>query len=147
MDVACCTVASRHLDPLTQEILVPRLVKLNQRILLSQLSAISPTTDRVQALVVLSLWAPLPYGLGEGIPNNNALITSAVEMSRKLNLSEASRHALGLHQTSGQYSDDFIGAAHRSRLVSFFTWKTFMVTDFSIQWCIVSSVDSMYVFC
>ncbi|KAF9034978.1 hypothetical protein BDZ89DRAFT_1062234, partial [Hymenopellis radicata] len=88
LDLVSCTIASRHLDPLTQQSLGPRLLGLTERTFLNKLPSVVPSMESIQALLMLSLWSPLLNG--DEQPSHPNLMLTAVNMAKSLRLSESS---------------------------------------------------------
>ncbi|KAK0461657.1 uncharacterized protein EV420DRAFT_120983 [Desarmillaria tabescens] len=112
LDLVRCTVASRHLDPITQASVAPRLYRLTENIFLQKLFNPIPSLESIGALIILSLWSPVHC------PNQDSrlLIASAVSMSMNFRLKEASAHAVRLQEQGLPDSQVYEEAIQRSRL-------------------------------
>jgi hypothetical protein len=100
LDLACCIVASRHLDEQTRTRVSARLQKLTEDTVIKIIfnSRAAETLESIQTLLILSLWSPVYRG-GSGIRDGRLLIASAVSMALNLRLSEASRKASEMRST------------------------------------------------
>ncbi|KAK0230345.1 hypothetical protein IW262DRAFT_1261429 [Armillaria fumosa] len=122
LDLVRCTVASRHLDPITQASVSPRLYRLTESIFLEKLFHPIPSLESIGALIILSLWSPLRC-----LPQDSRLlVASAVSMGMNFRLKEASAHAVGLQEQGLVGSQVYEEAIQRSRL-----------------WVLLSSTESM----
>ncbi|KAK0491443.1 hypothetical protein IW261DRAFT_89036 [Armillaria novae-zelandiae] len=122
LDLVRCTVASRHLDPITQASVSPRLYRLTESIFLEKLFHPIPSLESIGALIILSLWSPLHYSPQD----SRLLVASAVSMGMNFRLKEASAHAVGLQERGLLGSQVYEEAIQRSRL-----------------WVLLSSTESM----
>ncbi|KAF8208203.1 hypothetical protein K438DRAFT_1813599 [Mycena galopus ATCC 62051] len=104
LDVVCCAIASRHLD---NALIQVQLQKLTEDSIAKMIFNPRPSesVEAIQALLILSLWAPLG-----GPPENEGrdgrlLIASAVSMAMNLRLNQASLKANALKKkNSGHLS-------------------------------------------
>lgn len=122
LDLVRCTVASRHLDPITQASVSPRLYRLTESIFLEKLFHPIPSLESIGALIILSLWSPLYCSPQD----SRLLVASAVSMGMNFRLKEASAHAVGLQEQGLVGSQVYEEAIQRSRL-----------------WVLLSSTESM----
>jgi hypothetical protein len=126
LNLARCSVASRHLDSATRPAASQALQKLAEDSILSQIFSPSPSTDAVHALLILSLWSPVcctPTPVRDG----RLLVGSAVSMAMNLRLGQASTYARSLMELkegdvgpSGEKLGDLEEAMEKSRLVCLF---------------------------
>ncbi|KZP13479.1 hypothetical protein FIBSPDRAFT_797797, partial [Athelia psychrophila] len=110
LTLAHCLVASRHLDPATRSAVVPPLQKLTEDAILRHVFSAIPSTQAIQAVMVLSLWCPIGggeggqgQGQGQGrgeveVRDGRLLVASAVSMAMNLRLSQAIEYVAGLRE-------------------------------------------------
>lgn len=122
LDLVRCTIASRHLDPITQASVSPRLYRLTESIFLEKLFHPIPSLESIGALIILSLWSPL-YCPAQ---DSRLLVASAISMGMNFRLKEASAHAVRLQEQGLVGSQVYEEAMQRSRL-----------------WVLLSSTESM----
>ncbi|KAK0444355.1 hypothetical protein EV421DRAFT_1709252 [Armillaria borealis] len=122
LDLVRCTIASRHLDPITQASVSPRLYRLTESIFLEKLFHPIPSLESISALIILSLWSPL-YCPAQ---DSRLLVASAISMGMNFRLKEASAHAVRLQEQGLVGSQVYEEAIQRSRL-----------------WVLLSSTESM----
>ncbi|KAF9006714.1 hypothetical protein BDQ17DRAFT_1423580 [Cyathus striatus] len=65
LDLVRCTVACRHLDPVTRNRVLPRLQKLTEEASLQHIFNPAPSQDYIESLLILSAWTPV------GAPTSN----------------------------------------------------------------------------
>ncbi len=119
LDLISCTIASRHLDPLTQQSIGPRLLSLTERIFLNNLDSVVPSMESIQALLLLSLWSPLLTGSSTDEQSSHPnFILTAVNMAKTLRLSESSIVVMKLKDRREQYPHESTIASTETRLVS-----------------------------
>ncbi|KAF8217974.1 hypothetical protein K438DRAFT_2006916 [Mycena galopus ATCC 62051] len=101
LEVVCCAIASRHLD---HALIQVQLQKLTEDSIAKMIFNPRPaeSVEAIQALLILSLWAPLG-----GPPENEGrdgrlLIASAVSMAMNLRLNQASLKANTLKKKNGR---------------------------------------------
>ncbi|KAK0206995.1 hypothetical protein DFS33DRAFT_1382081 [Desarmillaria ectypa] len=112
LDLVRCAIASRHLDPITQASVAPRLYRLTENIFLKKLFHPIPSLESIRALIILSLWSPAHCPTQD----SRLLIASAVSMSTNFRLKEASAHAVRLQEQGLPVSQVYEEAIQRSRL-------------------------------
>ncbi|KAJ6590986.1 hypothetical protein DFH09DRAFT_191307 [Mycena vulgaris] len=100
LDTVCCAVAARHLDDrgaarqlqaLTEDSIAKMI--FNPRP--------SESVEAIQALLILSLWAPLGGPPEDGGRDGRLLIASAVSMAMNLRLNQAAGKAAALRNKNG----------------------------------------------
>ncbi|KAJ7721016.1 hypothetical protein B0H16DRAFT_379069 [Mycena metata] len=104
LDIVCCAIASRHLENVPGSAQVKtELQRLTEDSIAKMIFNPRPSesVEAIQALLILSLWAPLG-----GPPENEGrdgrlLIASAVSMAMNLRLNQASRQILALRKKNG----------------------------------------------
>ncbi|KAK0193450.1 hypothetical protein F5146DRAFT_1030703 [Armillaria mellea] len=127
LDLVCCTIASRHLNPSTRSIVAPWLQNLTEdtiaRIVFNPEKFESEET--IQGLVVLSLWMPI-CGSATGGGDGRMLIGMAVTMAMNLRLSEAIATVTSLRdRLPGDFDQAVLEKAlNRARL-----WLTLSTTE------------------
>ncbi|PBL03008.1 hypothetical protein ARMGADRAFT_1072422 [Armillaria gallica] len=122
LDLVRCTIASRHLDSITQASVSPRLYRLTESIFLEKLFHPIPSLESIGALIILSLWSPLYCSAQD----SRLLVASAISMGMNFRLKEASAHAVRLQEQGLVGSQVYEEAIQRSRL-----------------WVLLSSTESM----
>ncbi|KIY73954.1 hypothetical protein CYLTODRAFT_439588 [Cylindrobasidium torrendii FP15055 ss-10] len=115
LDLVCCTIASRHLDPLTQEMLTPRMLMLTEHTLQRRMATEAPSLEFIQALIILAFWTPIANDDGA---DSYARIKAAIEQSKLLGLDKAPEQVLQLRRLCLESSEDFARAVERSRMCS-----------------------------
>lgn len=115
LDLVCCTITSRHLDPLTQETLTPRMLALTEQRLQHKMATEPPSLELIQALVILTYWTPI--GNEDGA-DSHARIRAAIKQSKLLGLDKAPEQVIQLRRLCLESSEDFARAVERSRMVS-----------------------------
>jgi len=125
LDLVRCTVASRHLDTVTRSIVAPRLQRMTDEAIFKRMFSPIPSTDAIQALIILALWSPVSGTPQTEARDSRLLIASAVSMAMNLRLSQASVHATRLQEQkarenglSAQNSLELAKAMEKARLVS-----------------------------
>jgi hypothetical protein len=100
LDLACCTITSRHLDPATRVLLAPRLQKLAEQSLLQTLmNPRNQTQQSIKALLILSLWSPICGGSSEsGLSDGRCLTASIVSLAINLGINRASSDVVALSE-------------------------------------------------
>ncbi|KIY51643.1 hypothetical protein FISHEDRAFT_26133, partial [Fistulina hepatica ATCC 64428] len=115
LDLARCTVASRHLDTATRAVVCPRLQKLAEDTISKVIFNPHPgeSIESIQALIILSLWAPLSSEPSSQTRDARLLTGSLVSMALNLRLDQASGSAIALRaieeSTGYPNSQDNIG--------------------------------------
>jgi hypothetical protein len=124
LDLVYCTIASRHLDVVTQSILTPRLLQVTEDAIFRRIFDPAPSTESIHALLVLALWSPILDVPQSNVRDGRLLVASAVSMAMNLRLSQASTYAIGLRERemkkkmlSPSESRDLTGAMEKARLV------------------------------
>jgi hypothetical protein len=114
LDLACCTVASRHLSPSFRPHISPRLQKLADE-KISKL-ILNPQTatplEAIQSLLILALYAPLSSGMRDG----RVLIASAAKIAVNLQLNEASTKLIQ-SKAMGATDEQLAELVNQARLV------------------------------
>ncbi|KAJ7598970.1 hypothetical protein C8J56DRAFT_178642 [Mycena floridula] len=89
LDLVCCTISSRHLDPALRSAVAGRLQNLTERIITTMLfnPSATPSLEGIQSLLILAIWCPLPMG---SIQDGRVLIAPAVSMALNLHINDAS---------------------------------------------------------
>jgi hypothetical protein len=107
LELACCLIASRHLDSTFRPLLAPQLQKLTEDTVLQLL--LNPrayeSMQSIQALLVLSLWMPVCGLTDSTIWHGSLLIASAVDMAMAMKLNEASKEILTVPADSPRFQD------------------------------------------
>jgi hypothetical protein len=116
-------VASRHLDPVTRAAVVPQLQKLTGEVLYRHLFNPIPSTQSIQAIIILSLWSPIG-ATQASVRDGRLLIASGVSMAMNLRLSQAVEYVSGLRSdmkkdkgVSDPITSDLEDAMEKARLV------------------------------
>ena len=114
-------VASRHLDAIIRASVVPQLQKLTEEVLFRHLFDPIPSTQSIQAILILSLWSPID-GLARA--DGRLLIASGISMAMNLRLSQAVAYVAGLRddmkkdkKNSEAIAPDLEDATEKARLV------------------------------
>lgn len=120
LDLIACTIAARHLDPMSQKTIAPRLARLTEETLLNQTFLASPSTDAVLGLLLMSLWAPI-----NSRSSSSSEDEERVKIRSPIMLSASATHMalnLGLGSSNAQRVEEggnaSIEVVHQSRLVS-----------------------------
>ncbi|KAG7447600.1 uncharacterized protein BT62DRAFT_1004357 [Guyanagaster necrorhizus] len=132
LDLVRCTIASRHLDPITQTSVAPRLYRLTDNILFKHLFHPIPSLESIGALIILSLWSPLQCPAQD----SRLLVASAISMGMNFRLKEASAHAVRLQEQGLTDSQVYEEAIQRSRL-----WILLSTTESMV--CLGTRRDSL----
>ncbi|KAK0213993.1 hypothetical protein IW262DRAFT_1407917 [Armillaria fumosa] len=128
LDLVCCTIASRHLDPSTRSIVSPRLQRLTEDTIARMV--FNPerfeSEETIQGLIVLSLWMPICGSATGGGGDGRMLIGMAATMATNLRLSEATATVMSLRdRLSGDFDQAVLEKAlNRARL-----WITLSTTE------------------
>ncbi|KAJ7507192.1 hypothetical protein B0H11DRAFT_1970649 [Mycena galericulata] len=104
LDTVCCAVASRHLDNAAGGAVVKmQLQKLAEDLIAKMIFNPRPSesVEAIEALLILSLWAPLGGPPEKEGRDGRLLIASAVSMAMNLRLNQASSKALALRKLNG----------------------------------------------
>ncbi|KZP31586.1 hypothetical protein FIBSPDRAFT_776291 [Athelia psychrophila] len=99
LQLAQCLVASRFLDPPTRASIAPRLRELAEKTAGRVLFDPAPSTDSIQAIILLAMWAPVGAGLTDA-RDERLLIAAAVGMAVNLRLDEAIGHLLRMESAT-----------------------------------------------
>ena len=117
-------VASRHLDTVTRASVVPRLQKLTEKVIFRHLFNPIPSTQSIQAILILSLWSPIGGSSRADVRDGRLLIACGVSMAMNLRLSQAAAYVAGLrddmkkdHNISHTIASDLEDAMEKARLV------------------------------
>lgn len=117
--LAQCLVASRLLDPPTRASVAPRLQKLAEKAADRVLFNPAPSTDSIQAVILLALWATV--GAGSTVPRDERLlIAAAVSMAVNLRLNESIGHLLRMESAASDEhpsTADLEDVRNKARLV------------------------------
>ncbi|SJK99698.1 uncharacterized protein ARMOST_03009 [Armillaria ostoyae] len=122
LDLVCCTIASRHLNPSTRSLVAPQLQKLTEdtiaRVVFNPEKFESEET--IQGLIVLSLWMPVCGSATGGGGDGRMLIGMGVTMAMNLRLSEAIATVMSLRDRLPGDSDQagLEKALNRARLIA-----------------------------
>jgi hypothetical protein len=107
LELACCLITSRHLNPNLRSVFAPRLQKSTEEFVLQVV--LEPHAHEnlqvIQALLILSLWLPVCGTTDSTIWDGSLLIASAVNIAMNLGLNEASKQILNVSVTSPVYRD------------------------------------------
>ncbi|EIW76212.1 hypothetical protein CONPUDRAFT_168789 [Coniophora puteana RWD-64-598 SS2] len=144
--LAQCCIASRHLDPQTRSVVTPQLYQLAEEILFRQTYNPLPSTDSIQAILILSMWEPVGDPSHTESKDSRLIASSAVSMAMNLRLSEAMVYAKSLRnggtQASESHQTELAEAMDKARL-----W--FALTSVEATLCLgsgrdpISSCDSL----
>lgn len=96
--MARCLIASRHLDPVTRSAVVPQLQKLVDETMLRQVFIPTSSTEVIEAILILSLWAPLGLPPHAEFRDGRLMVASGVSMAMNMRLSQAVEYAAGLRE-------------------------------------------------
>jgi len=89
LDIIRCQVASRDLDPTMRAVIAPRLQKLTEKIELEELFNLPPSTEQIEALLIMSLWVPICDSVMK-VNDTRKFISTAINIGVTLGLPEAS---------------------------------------------------------
>jgi hypothetical protein len=84
-----CLVASRHLEHHQRIAVTPQLQRLVDEVIPKLVFSTVPTTDAMQALLILSLWAPVSDSPQSNIRDGRLLVASAISLGMNMRLSQA----------------------------------------------------------
>lgn len=104
LDIVCCAIASRHLESVSGGAQVKmQLQKLTEDSIAKMIFNPRPSesVEAIQALLILSLWAPLGGPPESDGRDGRLLIASAVSMAMNLRLNQASQKATALRKLTG----------------------------------------------
>ncbi|KAJ7845911.1 hypothetical protein B0H13DRAFT_1730930 [Mycena leptocephala] len=105
LNIARCTIASRHLSPDARATIAPRLQKLTEDVFLREIFNPQPSLESIKALLILSVWTPI-CGTGAETQDGRLLIASAVSMAMNLHLQNESKRAVGLRADKDGLTSD-----------------------------------------
>lgn len=117
--LAQCLVASRLLDPPTRASVAPRLRELAEKTVGRVLFNPAPSTDSIQAMIMLAMWAPVSARLAVA-RDERLLIAAAASMAVNLRLDESIDHLLRMESaTADEYPSvvDLEDVRNKARLV------------------------------
>ena len=125
LDLVRCNIASRHLDVVTRSVVAPRLQKLTEEAIFRELFNPVPSIEALHAIVILSLWQPIPCTPQCEMRDGRLLAASAVSMAMNLRLNQISEFVAGLQNRrkiqnglSASNAQDLLEATEKARLVS-----------------------------
>lgn len=124
LDIVCCTVAARHLDPDPRALITPQLQRLAEANIMKNLinQKDSESIDAVQALMIMALW-PTVCGYDSHLKDTQSLISTAVSMATHMQLNLASEKAISMRESfqkedgSPVKKEDIVDQMNRARLV------------------------------
>ena len=90
LDIIRCQVASRDLDPTMRAVIAPRLQKLTEKIELEELFNLPPSTEQIEALLIMSLWVPICDSVAKKVHEPRKFISTAINTGVTLGLPQAS---------------------------------------------------------
>ncbi|TFY72967.1 hypothetical protein EVG20_g1 [Dentipellis fragilis] len=90
LDLVRCTVASRHLDPLSRTTVAPALHKLTEEAVIRHVFNPCPSPAVVLAFTALALWMPLSKSSTSDTYDNRLIAGAAVNMCISLHMNQAS---------------------------------------------------------
>ena len=90
LDILRCQVASRDLDPTMRAVIAPRLQKLTEKIELEELFNLPPSTEQIEALLIMSLWVPICDSVAKKGHEPRKFISTAINIGVTLGLPQAS---------------------------------------------------------
>ncbi|KAJ7704406.1 hypothetical protein B0H17DRAFT_1193653 [Mycena rosella] len=101
LDTVCCAVAARHLENAAD--VKMQLQTLTEDSIAKMIFNPRPSesVEAIQALLILSLWAPLGGPQEDGGRDGRLLIASAVSMAMNLRLNQAAEKATALRKKNG----------------------------------------------
>lgn len=142
LTLARCMVASRHLDPVTRAAVVPPLQKLTEDAVFRHVFTAIPSTQAIQAIMILSLWSPIGGQPHNQIRDGRLLVASAVSMAMNLRLSQAIEYVSELRgeikeeeSISTDVANDLEDGIEKARLVrSDFLSVIRLLTSFYSGW-------------
>lgn len=115
VQLVCCAIASRHLDPMTRSKVAPRLHRLVEETFLSKIFNPVPSIESITALTILSLWSS-EDSMREA-RDGRLLAASAISMAMNLRMGDASAQLSRLRaQGSVANECELSVAAHTVRL-------------------------------
>ncbi|KAI0316112.1 hypothetical protein OF83DRAFT_1128488 [Amylostereum chailletii] len=100
LDLVRCTIASRHLEPLSRTQVLPALHKLTDEVIMQHVFNPNPSIAAVQAFAMLSLWSPfenLP-STTTGSRDSRLIAASAISMGTSLHLDKGCVDAISIHK-------------------------------------------------
>jgi len=126
LDLTCCTIAVRHLDPHSRAVITPRLQKLTEDIILKIMHnpRESLSLEAIQSLLIVSLWAPI-CGYESKLKDVQSLLSTAAGMAMNIRLHEASERAIAMRESfqkdDGSFvsKEEIVDGLNRARLVRF----------------------------
>ncbi|ETW84020.1 hypothetical protein HETIRDRAFT_102650 [Heterobasidion irregulare TC 32-1] len=91
LDIVRCTIACRHMEPLTRSIVSPSLNKLSEAAMMRHVFDPSPSLSTILAFMILSLWSPLQGSspIPAKVHDNRLIAAAAVNMCNSLRLDQA----------------------------------------------------------
>jgi hypothetical protein len=152
LTLARLMVASRHLDPVTRAAVVPQLQKLTGEVLYRHLFNPIPSTQSIQAIIILSLWSPIGGASQASVRDGRLLIASGVSMAMNLRLSQAVEYVSGLRSdmkkgkgVSDPITSDLEDAMEKARLVCRIIYLSLTFYNNYLQWLCLMNAESMFV--
>jgi len=120
--LARCKVASRHLDSVTYASITPQLQKLTEEVVFRNVFNPTPSIQSIEAIQILSLWAPIGGHAQGEVRDGRLLIASGISMAMNLRLNKAVEYAAGLHdftkpERRNSMASDLDDAIDKARLV------------------------------
>ncbi|KAF7364011.1 hypothetical protein MSAN_01059800 [Mycena sanguinolenta] len=126
LDLARCTIASRHMVPEIRSTIAPRLQKLTEEVFLREVFNPQASLESIRALLILSVWTPI-CGTGAEGRDGRLLIASAVSMAMNLHLQDESKRATSLRAEEGHLSSEKQAELNESML----RWRLWMYLSIS----------------
>ncbi|KAJ7264897.1 hypothetical protein B0H12DRAFT_1321323 [Mycena haematopus] len=126
LDVARCTIASRHMPPGIRSTIAPRLQKLTEEAFLREIFNPQPSLESIRALLILSVWTPI-CGTGVEPRDGRLLIASAVSMALNIRLQDESKRATSLRAEKDRLSSEKQAELNESTL----RWQLWMCLSIS----------------
>ena len=129
LDLACCTIAARHLDPPLRAVITPQLQKLTEERIVKMMLNLkeSQSLEAIQSLLIVSLWTPI-CGYESKLKDVQSLLSTAVGMAMNMRLHEASERAIVMRESfqkeDGSFASkqEIVDGMNRARLVRFFSF-------------------------
>lgn len=99
VNIISCYVASRHLDSMTQQMVIPQLHNLIRTILSRVTFTPLPSIESIIGVLILSMWAPVHNASSYAKPKDGRLLAAtAVSLAMNLRMSQAGQYASRLKE-------------------------------------------------
>ncbi|KAJ7591491.1 hypothetical protein C8J56DRAFT_935703 [Mycena floridula] len=107
LNLVCCTVASRHIEPSLRSLVAPRLQKLTESTVVKMIfdPRSAESLDSIQSLLILSLWSPICGSTESGIRDGRLLIASAISMALNLRINESAGKLISVREAKSSMDE------------------------------------------